>query len=299
MTPEELERLSHENEEIIAVRAPNSAIASLPLPGPLRNPGFDVVPWQARPETTKSGLGMYCPSHLHIFNEAEKEESHYPNASRDKKTKQLDKFCWACGRPVRTDGLSGKAHKGLGKPCPACGFKRKRRMDENALNGLKKGQDLLAQARELNGGSGSGVWEKVAEIAPRDGIAELKREERMLKKGRDSGETLTELMRMQAVDRAERILRPYFESLALEPKDDWSPSTKLEFYNGQTAIAEKILNRLEGLPVARHRHVNKDDDDVIPEGELSPKVVAKLVGAILAGQEPEELVEDAEFEEVE
>jgi hypothetical protein len=58
------------------------------------------------------------------------------------------------------------------------------------------------------------------------------------------------------------------------------------------------MNRLEGLPVARHRHVDKDDADIIPEGELSPRVVAKLVGTILAGVEPEELVQDAEFEEI-
>ena len=300
MTSEELEHLSDANDEIIAVMAPNAAIASLPLAGPLRNPGFDVTPWQARPETTKSGLGMYCPSHLHLFTELEMDEGHYPNASRDKKTKELNKFCWACGRPVRSDGLSGKRHRGSGKPCPACGFKRKKRLSDNQLAGLGKGQKLLDEARELNGGSGSGVWDKVAEIAPRDGIAEVKREERMLKRGRDgSATTLTELMRLQANDRAERILKPYFESLQLEPKDDWSPSTKLEFYNGQTAIAEKLLNRLEGLPVARHRHVDKDDDDVLPEGELSPKVVAKLVSSILAGIEPEELVvEDAEFTEV-
>ena len=120
----------------------------------------------------------------------------------------------------------------------------------------------------------------------------------MLKRGREAPPTLTELMRMQAEERAERIMQPYFEALDLQPKDDWSPSTKLEFYNGQTAIAEKVLNRLEGLPVARHRHVDKDDEDVIPEGDLSPKVVAKLVSSILADTSPEELIEDADFEEV-
>jgi hypothetical protein len=103
---------------------------------------------------------------------------------------------------------------------------------------------------------------------------------------------------MKAEDRAEKIMQPYFEALQLEPKEDWSPSTKLEFYNGQTAIAEKVLNRLEGLPVARHRHVDKDDEDVIPEGELSPRVVAKLVANILADQDPLDLIEDAEFSEV-
>ena len=44
--------------------------------------------------------------------------------------------------------------------------------------------------------------------------------------------------------------------------------------------------------------MDKDDEDVLPEGELSPRVVARLVASILAGQDPEGLVEDAEFEEV-
>ena len=296
VTPEERDRLSDANDALITVRAPNSAIASLPLIGPLRNPGFDTVPWAARPETTKSGLGMYCPSHLHQFNEPEMDEAHYPHAHRDLFGK-CDKFCWACGRPTREDGLTGKNHRGTGKPCPACGFKRKKIMTDKALNGLKKGQDLLLQAR-AEGHSSADVWARVKEIAPRDGIAEIKREERVLKRGREAPPTLTELMRMQAEERAERIMQPYFEALDLQPKDDWSPSTKLEFYNGQTAIAEKVLNRLEGLPVARHRHVDKDDEDVIPEGDLSPKVVAKLVSSILADTSPEELIEDADFEEV-
>jgi len=297
LAPDEIKQLSDANDAIIAARTPGSALASLPLPGPLRNPGFETVPWRARPETTTTGLGQFCPSHLHIFSEIEMDEAHYPNAQRDDFGK-CDKFCWACGRPVASSGLSGKGHRGTGKPCPACGFRRKRVMNERTMSGLRKGTALLKQA-QAEGYTGTAAWARVKEIAPREGIAEVKREERLLKAGRDSVPTLTELMRMKAHERAERILKPYWESLDLDPKDDWSPSTKLEFYNGQTAIAEKLLNRLEGLPVARHRHVDKDDEDVIPEGELSPRVVAKLVGAILAGVGPEELVvEDAEFEEV-
>ncbi len=295
LSREEIERLSDANDAIIEAKVPGAAIASLPLPGPLRNPGFEITPWRARPEVTRSGLGQYCPSHLHFYNEAEMEESHYPRAQRDRKTKKCNKFCWACGRPVRDDGLSGKGHKGVGKPCPACGFKRKQRGDHHRH--LKKGQELLKAAHDA-GFKGGDAWKHVSENATHAGPAEVRREDRLLKAGRDSVPTLTELMRMQAHERAERILKPYFEALDLDAKEDWSPSTSLEFYNGQTAIAEKLLNRLEGLPVARHRHVDKDDEDVIPEGELSPKVVAKLVSSILAGAEPEELVEDAEFEEV-
>lgn len=297
VTPEEIERLSDDNERQLAVRNHGTAIASMPLAGPLRNPGFEVTPWRARPEI-EGNLGKYCPKHLQVYAEIETEERHYPHASRSKKFGQCDKFCWACGRPVRSDGLSGMGHKGLGKPCPACGFKRKRVMSEKALAGLRKGQALVAQARS-EGLEGPAMWARVQEIAPKDGVAAEKKQARELRRGQNNVPTLTDLMRMQAHERAERILKPYFDSLDLDPKEDWSPSTKLEFYNGQTAIAEKLLNRLEGLPIARHRHVDKDDEDVIPEGELSPRVVAKLVSSILAGQEPEELVaSDADFEEI-
>ena len=232
---EEIALLSDANDAVIAAKTPGAAIASLPLPGPLRNPGFEVSPWRARPEVTSAGLGQYCPSHLHVFTEVETDPAHYPNAQVDA-SGQPDKFCWACGRQVRTDGLSGKGHRGTGKPCPACGYRRKRVMNERTMSGLKKGQALMAQAQK-EGLSGAAAWSRVAELAPRDGTAEVKRQERVLAKGRGSANTLTELMRMKADERAERILKPYFESLDLEPRDDWSPSTKLEFYNGQTAIA--------------------------------------------------------------
>lgn len=296
VTPEERERLSAANDAQIMTMAKATPIASLPLAGPLRNPGFEVRPWVARPEITQGKLGMYCPTHLHIYTEPEMDEAHYPFASRDK-FGQLNKFCWACGRPAREDGLSGMNHKGTGKPCPACGFKRKRVMTPKALAALQKGQGLLQQAY-AEGHKGPDAWAHVKEIAPRDGVAEVVREKRELRRGQNGANSLTELMRMKAEERAEKILKPYFESLDLDVKDDWSPSTKLEFYNGQTAIAEKLLNRLEGLPVARHRHVDKDDADVLPEGELSPRVVARLVASILAGTDPGELVQDAEFEEV-
>jgi hypothetical protein len=189
-------------------------------------------------------------------------------------------------------------HRGSGKPCPACGFKRKRTMTQSQLDALGQGQALLAQARAEGYSGNTELWSRVQEIAPKNGVAAEKKANRELRAGQNAAPTLTELMRMKAHERAERIMRPYFESLDLDVREDWSPSTKLEFYNGQTAIAEKLLNRLEGLPVARHRHVDKDDEDIIPEGELSPKVVARLVASILAGQDPGELIDDAEFEEV-
>jgi hypothetical protein len=52
----------------------------------------------------------------------------------------------------------------------------------------------------------------------------------------------------QHVDRIAEI----FESvLALEPHPAWKDSTKLDFRTRQISQIEKLLNRVEGLPVAR------------------------------------------------
>jgi hypothetical protein len=293
--PAERERLSDENEKLLAVAHHGTAQASLPLPGPMRNPGFAVTPWVARPEI-EGNIGKWCPKHLHVFTEDEMQDKHYPYAVRNADG-VLTKFCWACGRPCREDGLSGMGHKGSGKPCSACGFRRKRKLTEGQLAGLRKGQALLAQAH-AEGHTGPAAWEHVKAIAPKNGPAAEKQEQRMVRSGQRA-KALTELMRMRADARAETIMAPYFEALDLKPREDWSPSTKLEFYSNQTSIAEKLLNRLEGLPVARTRNVDVNDEDVIPEGELSPTVVAKLISAIIAGGDVEELIIDAEVEEVE
>jgi hypothetical protein len=291
LTPEEISRLSDGNERVLAVRPHGSPEASQPLPGPLRNPRFDVTPWVARPEI-ENGIGKWCPKHLQAYTEEERERRHYPRARVDE-FGEPDKFCWACGRPCRPDGLSGMGHKGNGKPCPACGFRRKRAITQSQREGLKRGQALVAAAR-AEGLTGREMWAHVAENAPREGSAQLRKERNALRAGQRTS-SLTELMRMKSEERAETLLAPYFKALDLEERDDWSPSTKLEFFNGQTAIAEKLLNRIEGLPVARHRNVDQNDEDVIPEGELSPRIVARLVAAIVAGEDPNELVEDAEF----
>jgi hypothetical protein len=107
----------------------------------------------------------------------------------------------------------------------------------------------------------------------------------------------------KAEERAESLLKPYFDGLELAPKDEWSPSTKLEFYMNQTQIAEKLLNRVEGMPVARTRHVDKSDEDVLRDDELSPHVLAQMVAAIVTGTDVKELlgeedIVEAEFEEV-
>lgn len=84
---------------------------------------------------------------------------------------------------------------------------------------------------------------------------------------------LTELLRDKAHERAEKILQPYFDILEMEPVEEWSPRTKLDFKQGQVAVAEKLLNRLEGLPTQRIRNVDAEDNDVVPQISGLPSAV--------------------------
>lgn len=96
---------------------------------------------------------------------------------------------------------------------------------------------------------------------------------------------VSDLMALEAWERAEQILAPYFAGLELEPDPDWSPRTKLEFYQSQSALAEKILARVEGLPVARQRNVDGEGRDVLPHlADLPAAVIQELILAALAGK---------------
>jgi len=250
---------------------------------------FEAVPWQARTEMERN-LGKYTPSHLHVFTDDERDPAHYPKAAVDRHGNFL-RFCWACGRPCRHDGVSGKGHKGTGKPCPVCGFRRRRATTPGQLAAVRRNtqgannpalnghaQALAAERRELAALEG---------IGPRGGLRQ--------------GVTMTDLMRERTLEVGDVVMRPYFEALQLAPKEDWSPSTKLSFYIDQTVVAEKLLNRSEGLPVARTRHVTKDDEDVLRDDELSPSTLVSLVAAMATGADVDKLlgpVEDAEFEEL-
>ncbi len=239
--------------------------------------GFEAVPWKARPEMARKGIGKYCPSHLHQFTDKELTPQHYPKAWKNELGEPL-RFCWACGRPCQKNGVTGKGHKGSGKPCPACGFRRKREIGERQMSGLKP-----AQPGEV--------------VAWRNKTPEELAARQMVKRGT----SVTDMMRERALARGEAILDPYFKSLELAPKEEWSPSTKLEFYMNQTMVAERLLNRVDGMPMSRMRHVTKDDEDVLAENELSPGVLVQLVAAIATGANIDELLadaEDAEFEEV-
>ncbi len=97
---------------------------------------------------------------------------------------------------------------------------------------------------------------------------------------------VSDLMAMEAWERAEQILAPYFAGLELTPDPDWSARTKLEFYQSQSSLAEKILARVEGLPVARQRNVDADGRDVLPHlSDLPAAVIQELILAALAGRQ--------------
>lgn len=95
----------------------------------------------------------------------------------------------------------------------------------------------------------------------------------------------SEVMQERVEGAIERVLRPYFEGLKLEPNEDWSPRTKLQFYNEQAQLSEKLLNRTEGLPIARTRTVDANDDDVVPPQfqNLPPDMLERVLVQVLSG----------------
>lgn len=91
---------------------------------------------------------------------------------------------------------------------------------------------------------------------------------------------VTEILRQEAEARAEELIRPYLEALAERPRDDWSPATRLEFHLNQTIAAEKLLNRIEGTPVARTKLDTAANEDHDLDG-LSTTMLVQLVAAIV------------------
>jgi len=229
------------------------------------NPGFEAVPWVARNEMGPRGIGLHTPRHLMTLTFDERDASLYPRA-------HPGCFCWACGRPTRADGFTGARHRGVGKPCPACGYRRKRTQTREHKERSRELARNLAQYRD-----------PVAHVA--------ERRSRMKVVG------VGQMMREVAVREAETVLRPYFQGLALEPKDGWSPSTALDFYNTQTMIAERLLDRVEGKPVQRSRHVDGNGDDVLGDDSISPQVLVRVVAALATGADVDVLLapEDAEW----
>ena len=80
----------------------------------------------------------------------------------------------------------------------------------------------------------------------------------------------------QHVDRIAEI----FESvLALEPDPAWKDSTKLDFRTRQISQIEKLLNRVEGLPVARKQVVTESAEIEADIASLPAPVVQQLLVA--------------------
>jgi hypothetical protein len=86
----------------------------------------------------------------------------------------------------------------------------------------------------------------------------------------------------QHVDRIAEV----FESvLALEPDPTWKDSTKLDFRTRQISQIEKLLNRVEGLPVARQRVVaERAEIDESIASLPAPVVERMLVALVTAGR---------------
>lgn len=105
-----------------------------------------------------------------------------------------------------------------------------------------------------------------------------------------------ELIR-RASERLDGLTDPFFSGLDLKPDDDWSPRTKLDFYAQQASLAERIMDRVEGTPVARTKAMT-DRSGAASEVRLEdvpPRVAAELLAAVLeaAGESPSDLVERA------
>src|SRR4051812_19402211 len=72
---------------------------------------------------------------------------------------------------------------------------------------------------------------------------------------------IEDALRQKTEEMIDRVLKPYFEALDLDPDPTWSPMTKLNFFISQTTVSEKVASRLEGLPVARRREVDEQGHD--------------------------------------
>jgi restriction endonuclease Mrr len=95
-------------------------------------------------------------------------------------------------------------------------------------------------------------------------------------------------------DMAEKIVQAYLDVLDLQPNDDWSPRTRLEFVQTKTAIIERLLNRTEGMPVARQRNVDKNDEDVLTNLRSLPSSQIEQMILALLSKGAQKMVQEAE-----
>lgn len=79
----------------------------------------------------------------------------------------------------------------------------------------------------------------------------------------------------------ERIAEIFESVLALEPDPAWKDSTKLDFRTRQISQIEKLLNRVEGLPVARQQVVTERAEVESAIADLPAPVVERLLVAAI------------------
>jgi hypothetical protein len=251
-------------------------IAKLPSESAARADSFENHPIPNKPgmgspwkfdATRPRDHPFYCPEHLRCYPPPEVDMGLYPDYVEGM-------WCSTCGRPVRADGRTARRGKGVRQPCPECGFRR----------------------------PGEAHGKSIAERTPEEKAAYLEQRRRSMaavgrsRKGTSKKITVVDALREKVEERADQVMRPFFDGLALEPTPGWSPSTKLEFYAQQAALSEKLLNRTHGTPTSSHRRVDASGEDVFGAGEVSGAALAEVLAALVAGGAPPSVdAEDADW----
>lgn len=163
--------------------------------------------------------------------------------------------CPGCHRPVDDEGTTTfrgtHSSKGFEAPtCKQCGY---------GWRGI-----YLHNQKPL---------EERVEVAKRASAVRVERHKKR---------TLSQMMEERMLVVIDKVFDPYMKALELAPNEEWSPRTKLQFYSEQTSITEKMFNRAEGLPVARQRNVDRNDNDVAKMQNLPPAVLERVLSSALA-----------------
>lgn len=93
----------------------------------------------------------------------------------------------------------------------------------------------------------------------------------------EAGDVLDKALAGVAEASAGRIAEIYDEVLSLEPDPDWKPSTKLNFRSQQLREAERLLNRVQGMPVQRQRQLEGADEHKSDFTNLPAPVVERML----------------------
>jgi hypothetical protein len=162
--------------------------------------------------------------------------------------------------------------------------KQRRELPEQAKNLGRFASDPRVAAEAGKLGAIIGNQRKMQKIAERNNLIE-------------------EAMKDWVRENMDLVMRPYVEGLLLAPKDEWSPTTKLAFFIDQSGLSEKVANRTEGMPVARRREVDRENNDRVsgvPQAKME-SLLADALARALDGGMPDvidaEIVEEDDHEE--